>query len=189
MLAANFYYKIGHTRIKNFLLLTTCYLLLIIWPLSFVQIYSRSHSRVIASQWIYQNIPLGSTISCEHWDDCLPLPLGMNNSQSYKTEVLELYYRDTNEKWVKIDNQLENIDYLIMSSNRLWGSIPKVPEVYPRTSRFYNDLLSEKLQYMKVAEITSYPTIPILNIPIPDDTADESFTVYDHPKVLIYRKK
>lgn len=75
-----------------------------------------------------------------------------------------------------------------MSSNRLWGSIPKVPEKYPIAAKFYKDLFSEKLGFKKVAEITSYPTIPILNILLPDNTADKSFTVYDHPKVIVFKK-
>lgn len=160
------------------------------WPFSFISIYSQPHSRVTASEWVYNNIPPESVISCEHWDDCLPLSLKSKNSAiyKYKTETLELYNQDTGTKWQKVNAQLENIDYLIMSSNRLWGSIPKVPEKYPITSKFYEDLFAEKLGFTKVAEITSYPTVPILNIKIPDDLADEVFTVYDHPKVLIYKK-
>lgn len=189
ILNANFVYKFIHTKIKNNFLLLVIYLLLLIWPLSFIQIYSRPHSRVTASYWIYENVPPGSTISCEHWDDCLPLSLGSYNSwQFYRTETLELYNPDTWEKWKKVNKQLGKLDYLIMSSNRLWGSIPKVPEKYPQTAQFYNDLFSGKLQFIKVAEFSSYPTVPILNIPIPDDSSDESFTVYDHPKVIIYKK-
>jgi hypothetical protein len=70
----------------------------------------------------------------------------------------------------------------------LWGSIPKVPEIYPLTSGFYQDLFAGKLGFTKVAEITSYPTIPVFNIPISDDSAEEAFTVFDHPKVLIYKR-
>ena len=163
--------------------------LLMIWPLSFIQIYSRPHSRVAASAWIYQNIPPGSTISCEHWDDCLPLSMGTYNSQGfYTTEMLELFNRDTPQKWERIDEQLAGVDYLILSSNRLWGSIPKVPEIYPQTARFYQKLFSGELDFILVAEFRSYPTVPILNIQIPDGSADESFTVYDHPKILIFKK-
>jgi hypothetical protein len=78
---------------------------------------------------------------------------------------------------------------LILSSNRLWGSIPKVPERYPTTSKFYADLFAERLNFTKVAEITSYPTVPVLNIQINDDSSEEAFTVYDHPKVLIYKRE
>jgi 4-amino-4-deoxy-L-arabinose transferase-like glycosyltransferase len=196
LITANFIYQISKSSKKKYAFLKVRWpysfiiILLLIWPLSFMSIYSRPHSRVTASEWIYENIPAGSVVSCEHWDDCLPLPLPNKNSSiyEYKTETLALFDPDTPIKWRKINSQLKNIDYLIMSSNRLWGTIPKVPEKYPFTSKFYEDLLSEKLQFTKVAEITSYPTIPILNIKIPNDFADESFTSYDHPKILIYKK-
>ena len=179
--------KISNKTISGSLVLFFIFSILI-WPLSFISIYSRPHSRVIASEWIYDNIPPGSILSCEHWDDCLPLSVSGKSHQIYVTETLELYNPDTQQKWEKIGKQMKNIDYLIMSSNRLWGSIPKVPERYPVSSRFYNDLFSGNLPFEKVAEITSYPTVPILRIPIRDDNADEAFTVYDHPRVLIYKK-
>jgi len=41
-----------------------------------------------------------------------------------------------------------------------------------------------------VAEFTSYPHIKIgsKQLEIIDDKADESFTVYDHPKIMIFKK-
>ena len=56
--------------------------------------------------------------------------------------------------------------------------------------KFYADLFSNKLNYKKVAEFVSYPKLEIGNwkLEIRDDVADESFTVYDHPKVLIFKK-
>ena len=133
-----------------------------IWPLSFLKIYLHPHSRIQASEWIYNHIPPGSTLSCEHWDDCLPLNLKNKNtlSYNYKIETLYLFDIDSEEKWQKIDQHLEQVDYLILSSNRLWGSIPKIPEIYPQTAKFYQDLLNGQLNFQKVAEITSYPCFP-----------------------------
>ena len=54
-------------------------------------------------------------------------------------------------------------------------------------SDFYKNLFGGKLNFEKVAEITSYPTIPIFNIPIPDQSSEEAFTVYDHPKLYIFK--
>ena len=196
ILIANFLYYCIRTlkhRIKNnytlLLLYSLTLILSLVWPLSFLAIYSRPHSRVSASQWIYKNIPAGSTLSCEHWDDCLPVPLPNNFQQQYKIVTLELFNPDTTEKWNKINSQLQNIDYIIMSSNRLWGSIPGVPEKYPLTSKFYNELFAEKLGYVKIAEFTSYPTIPLVKMQVPDGKAEEAFTVYDHPKVLVFKKR
>src|SRR3990167_9746947 len=42
-------------------------LLVIIYPLSFISIYARPHSRIAASEWIYQNITPGSQLAIEHW--------------------------------------------------------------------------------------------------------------------------
>ena len=182
--------KSQKTKLLVTILTVTIFL---VWPLSFIKIYSQPHSRVIASEWIYKNIPQRVTISCEHWDDCLPLPIENKNSIAYhyKIERLQLYDADTNKKWQKINQQLDQVDYLILSSNRLWGSIPKVPDIYPQTAQFYQDLFANRLNWRKIAEFTSYPGFPPLGKSwffFPDQNADEAFTVYDHPKVIIFEK-
>lgn len=51
-----------------------------------------------------------------------------------------------------------------------------------------SDLFAERLQFTKAVEITSFPTMPVFNIQLTDFSEDESFTVYDHPQILIYKK-
>lgn len=189
LVSAWFVYEVVWKRFKNRVVFGVLIIMIFVYPLSFLSIYSLPHSRVTASEWIYDNIPKGSTISCEHWDDCLPLPVNGKSSAFYKTVQLALFAPDTEEKWKKVNSQIEKIDYLILSSNRLWRSISRVPDRYPITSKFYGELLSGKLQFIKVAEIYSFPTIPFLNVALSDIEADESFTVYDHPQVIIFKKK
>jgi hypothetical protein len=64
----------------------------------------------------------------------------------------------------------------------------KFEKCYPLTNQYYKDLFSGQLGFEKIAEFTSYPTIPFINVQIKDDSADESFTVYDHPKIIIFKK-
>jgi len=162
-----------------------------IWPLSFIHIYTKPNTRVQATEWIHANIPPGSTLAVEHWDDLLPLSGGEN----YIIHSLPLYDPDTSEKWQAINQTLSNTDYIIIASNRLYVPLQKLTNCkhlppgrcYPLTARYYHQLFSEMRGFTKVAEIAVYPTIPFLNIPIIDQGADEAFTVYDHPKILIYK--
>lgn len=163
-------------------------ILLLLWPLSFISIYSLPHSRVQASEWIYRNVPQKSTVTCEHWDDCLPLNYKGSSSSQYNIISLHVFDKDTSQKWITMDNQLNSADYIFLSSNRVWGSITKTPELYPVSSKFYKSLLREDLGFVKVAEFSSHPKVPFVNYKIDDSIADESFTVYDHPQVIILKK-
>ncbi len=162
---------------------------LLVWPLAYFSIYVHLQSRVQASEWIYQNIPVGSNLAYEHWDDALPLQLPTYTPSQYVQHELKVFDPDTPEKWQAINETLRITDYYILTSNRAWGSIPTAAWKYPLGSKYYQDLFAGKRGYTLVKEVTSYPSLRYLGIPIdfPDDSAEESFTVYDHPKVLIYK--
>ncbi|MGD9129727.1 MAG: phospholipid carrier-dependent glycosyltransferase [Candidatus Woesebacteria bacterium] len=164
-------------------------LVLMIWPLMFMSIYIKQHPRIKASEWIYKNLDNQSLILNELWDDALPLLITNQEGKKFRGEMLAVFDPDSEEKWQKIKPLLEKADYYILSSNRAWGSIPTVPEKYHQTSKFYQQLFEEKLGYKKIAEFSSYPSLKYLGIPIEfnDDKVDETFTVYDHPKVMIFK--
>lgn len=164
-------------------------IVVLIWPLFFFSIYTRPHSRVTASKWIDTIIPSGSMILTESWDDALPLPLDPPTVNTYHIEEMPVFDPDSTEKWQKMNADLSKGDYLILSSNRGWGSIPTVPERYPKMTQFYKNLFAGKTAYKKVAEFTSYPSLNYLGLPIsfPDDWSEEAFTVYDHPRVIIFQ--
>ena len=110
----------------------------VIWALSFMSIYSRGHSRIKASEWIYRNIPAKSYLTHEHWDDMLPLCIKSHPCGNYYNHIeLPLYDTDTEEKWIKIKEKLDKAEYIILSSNRLYGSIMTVPDRYPKTSKYF----------------------------------------------------
>jgi hypothetical protein len=160
----------------------------IIWTLFFFSIYTKEHTRNTASKWIYQNVPTGYTLLSEHWDDALPLSINPPSQKVYNLEQLPVFDPDTTAKWENMNTMLKRGDYLVLSSNRGWGSIPTVPDRYPRMTEYYKQLFEDRTSYKKVAEFTSYPSLDYLGIPIsiPDDWAEEAFTVYDHPKVMIF---
>lgn len=140
------------------------------------------------------NIPPGSTIATEHWDDRLPLSGG----ERFEYVELPLYEQpDDQNKWRLINANFNQADYIVLASNRLFTPLPKLancsrtPErCYPLTTEYYEQLFAGKLGFTKVADFTSRPTLPdwLGGLEIVDDNADESFTVYDHPHVIIFKR-
>ncbi len=185
------------------------YILLVfhmLWCLSFLNIYSAPHSRVQASSWIYRHIPLASVLSYEYWDD--PLPLNIEGRIN-KYPGIQLAPYDRPDSPGKL-NKSKDADFLIMSSNRLWASIPKVPRMYPYTTTWYQEIFSHPV-YKKFVSYPGFrlpikscyylgptdypannswfdidPTCTYPGVYIRDDLAEEAFTVYDHPQVLIF---
>ncbi len=129
-----------------------------------------------------------SVINESSWDDGLPLRIGGYDGFGgiYTGLNLELYWDDNQEKLTRMLDILEQGDYIFISSNRQYGSIPRLPLRYPLTVRYYEALFSGELGFDLVYENESAPSIgPIV---LSDQDADEPFTVYDHPKVLIFQK-
>ena len=68
--------------------------------LAFLSIYTRPHTVVTASEWVYRHIPAGKKILTQHWDEGFPLPLpGAAIPTKYKVIDLPYYEPDTPEKW------------------------------------------------------------------------------------------
>lgn len=177
------------------------------YVLSFLSIYSGPHPGQAASDWLAENAEPGSRVVQEHWEEGIPHRPGI----SFVHERLELYNPDGTgvEKFSRITETLENSDYLVFFSNRLYGTIPRLPERYPISANYYEALfdgsLGYDLVYANTRPVESFgvtyredqfvrvsfdppagfeqPTGELLTIT--PGWADESFSVYDHPQVLI----
>jgi YYY domain-containing protein len=175
------------------------------YALAYVSIYSEKHPAVRASEWIRENVPSTAVILKEHWEEGLP------ELYSYNIRELEIYNPDHPQKTLSMANKLASADYLVLYSNRLYGTIPRLPDRYPVSGPYYDLLFSGELGYELVKFETAYPRF--LGVSFVDDTfdrpgvfepaqfadfaasrlslslgaADESFSVYDHPMVLVLR--
>lgn len=218
VLCAVFLYDLFSFLIKRFrfgrLMNIGIGMLLLFWPVAFTSIYRNPTTRVTASRWIYDNVPEGKTIAWETWDDPLPLNIDNRSPMAYKTLQLPDFDPDSPVKWQKIRGILSQTDYVVFSSNRGYGAIGQVQDRYPETYHYYRSLFDGSLGFVPVAQFTSRPRIPLpfvrLCVPLPgltygklalplvscrqdgitfiDDFADETFTVYDHPTVTIFKK-
>jgi len=186
------------------------------YALAFLNIYRQKHPWIQISEWFYRNVPKGAVRAVEHWDDHLPLGLvvdGQGRSEGeYPFQEMPLYEEDNPAKLNLIIERLRSVDYIILATNRLYGSIARLPDRYPITTEYYRLLFGEKLGFKLVSMAATYPSF--LGVTFMDDTTvdpplpepplladfrpsplvihlgrvDESFTVYDHPKPLVFQK-
>ena len=159
------------------------------YAIGFAGIYTRPNTRIEASRWIYANLPPGVTIANETpFDDALPLRVdghdGFNGM--YVSLSMQITAEDSPQKLLYMLGVLDRADYLIISSNRQYGSMPRLPTRFPLVIRYYEALFAGRLGFERVGEYTSYPSI--FGIPLPDQGAEEAWTVYDHPRVQIFHK-
>lgn len=165
------------------------------WALAFQNIYRDENPRIAASRWIYDNVPAGSTITGEIWDDTIPYAIPGEPSGRYQIVETEPYQPDSVEKVTALvygtrerpsKVGLDGADYVAITSHRVRDSVPRLEREYPATIGYYELLDSGELGFEKVASFDVRPSF--LGIRIDDSSAEESFTVYDHPHVDIYRK-
>jgi YYY domain-containing protein len=142
------------------------------------------------------------------WDDALPLNVDGYEAEGgiYNPLNLELYDPDTPEKRDSMIQILSESDYIVIPSNRAYDAMPRMPLRYPLTLKYYQALFGcncsgnalesraagleapfkSPLGFDLVATFESPPSLGLLAFP--DQLADESFTVYDHPKVMVFKK-
>ena len=162
-------------------------------------IYSAPNTRVQASEWIYDHVAPGATVTNEVWDDPLPILVPPAHPGSgygltaaghliapgqYVPVPLNLYDDDTPQKADQLAQALSTADVVVISSQRLLRSIPKLPDRYPMTTRYYQLLFSGQLGFTLAAHFENPPHL--LGWTLQDSGADESFSVYDHPPVWIF---
>jgi YYY domain-containing protein len=152
---------------------------------SFLAIYTRPHPVLRASEWFYANVPVGSKVVTQHWDEGFPFPLPDRDPSRYRIFQMPYYEPDTSEKIAGICRELADADYAVLPTKRVYGSVTRAPGKFPFTTRYFYELFSGDLGYTLVKDFASRPSF--LGIEFPSELADESFSVYDHPKVLIFR--
>ena len=154
------------------------------WALAFASIYTRPHSSVTASLWFHDHVPEGARVLEQDWDEGFPFSFPGRPAERYKIVTFSFYEPDSPEKMAKLARELAETDWVVLQTKRLYGAVTRAPEKFPLTNRAFRLLFAGDLGYTLAREVASRPSL--LGIQVPDELADESFTVYDHPKVLFF---
>ena len=174
------------------------------YAFAYTAVYRDEHPGVRLSGWLNENAQPGSLVLMEHWEEGLP------DVGAFRFKRLPLYESDTEDKLYNLSTDLAEADYLVLFSNRLYGTIPRLPERYPVSTEYYRLLFEGGLGYELAEAMSSYPRLAgvsfvddslartdiarpaaiesVREAPIVLDLgwADESFSVYDHPLGLVF---
>jgi len=163
-----------------------------VWATAFVAgVYGHDNTRITASSWIAQHVEPGSVLSLEAWDDGLPLAVPGIDTGQWRSEQFDLFGADDVAKVDRLAGQLVLVDYVVESSPRVWNTVPRIPARYPSTIKFFAALDTGALGFERVATITSPPRLSLFGRELwrlDDSSAEEAFSVYDHPEVRIWQK-
>ena len=173
------------------------------YAVAYLQIYTEPHVATRASAWINNNVPVNSLLLSEHWEESIP------GIEQYPQQKLPMYEVDDEKKLNELSFMASTADYIIFYSDRLYGTVGRLEQRYPISGGFYRTLFSGELGYILAHAEHAYPNllgVSIVNdtfgrpsLPVPDGAtnitgtleiklgySDESFTVYDHPLILIF---
>ncbi len=166
----------------------------LIYPgLRFLQVYQQEDVRIRASRWMQQHIPAGSTILQETANVVdLPLvPLTVTNISFNFYELDQVPTRAT-----ELKRALAQSDYIIIPSRRIvsnyWcdprelsstdramrSRCSKLRARFPKLNQYYDDLFSDHSRFKKIVEFST----------LDDESAEETWTVFDHPVIRIYKR-
>ncbi len=186
-----------------------------LYAAAYMNVYRSTHPWIQATEWICSTVPQQSQLMIEHWDHPLPMLQGRDELRcagDYRYVTFAGYAADDGDKLGALVDALLTSDYVVISSNRLYNTIPRLPDRYPLTTRYYELLFAEELGYELIYFAQVYPELggvrlvhdtfrdPELSMPTlfrsegrrPRDLivgrADESYSVYDHPMPLVFRR-
>ncbi len=167
---------------------------ILLYPgLRYIQVYRQEDSRMRASRWMVNHIPSGSMI-IQETANVVDLPLLPHNLNSISFNFYEL--DQVAYRAAELRQALSKTQFIIIPSRRLYmnywcdrrdlrgknrqrrARCIELRKRFPRLNQYYDDLFSGKLGFRKVAEFGT----------LDDERAEETWSVFDHPIIRIYKK-
>jgi hypothetical protein len=192
------------------------FLLLLLPGLAYLSIYKNNDVRFKASEWIKKNISTSTHILSETANVVdIPIQSGYNvasfdlyhvDTDPSLQEKLSFFTQDADYIFIPsrrifanntcyrfIDGDIfqKKDGISIILDGYKTDTCSQLTKKYPLINSYYDRLFSQQLPYRKVAEITSYPHISLFGkkiYEIRDENAEETWTVFDHPVIRIYKR-
>ncbi len=146
----------------------------IIPGVAYLRIYQSPDVRFTATEWIDKNIPRNSLILSET-ANVVDIPF---DTQNYRYISFDFYHLDEDRYLQNALRQyLATANYIIVPSRRVFMNHPQT--AYPILNSYYRQLFAGKSGFKPAAEFGINKT---------DELAEETWSVFDHPAIRIYKK-
>jgi hypothetical protein len=157
----------------------------VVWGLSLTAVYTTLDTRVAATDWFRENVPPGTRVVMEANNrPVMPIPDATHPPETYQYNTLKVTDPDTPQKMADFAAALASGEVLIIRDRRWSGLLPRLAG-FELTGRYYRLLFEGKLGYTPLITFANPPRLgPFV---WPDDDAEETFQVFDHPTVRIFR--
>lgn len=190
-------------------------LLMVIPGYAYLAIYTHTDVRFTASHVIATRIPAGSYIF-EEAGNSINIPVPPPDTPIlipfYTFNAVDLYEMTKESDLQKIQRTLDQADTLIIPSRRIFASrtclrpsdvgmnlsdhllnqnCEKLTNMYPYHQEYYKQIFGEKSEFIQTARVSSFPRIEFFGkilLEFPDEFAEETWTVFDHPVIRIYER-
>jgi hypothetical protein len=168
------------------------------WCVGYLGIYARPDNRVAALQWLGEHTTAADTVAYEV-DDAWGAAgeSALRHAGAYKVDRLmpTLYGQDLVGQPLGADVLAAKREYLadilaqgtvlVLTDTNL-SRLGRLPKEFPETNRLYQDLMAGRTAYRQKVAFTS--GLQFLGMRVPEQWAEGSFRLFDHPRVYVFRK-
>ncbi len=155
---------------------------------SVMKVYGSVDNRLAAADWAAVNIPSKAKIFTEAMDLGI-IPFNPVHGQNITLfNFYELDEDKTNQKKLELDNLVNESDYFISVSNRVYGNSLRLQNRFSASAEFYRRLFDGSLGYREVYPAEQDPALQDASRLGLSFSPEETFQVFDHPTVMIFKR-
>lgn len=156
----------------------------ILWACAFSAVYWQEDARLQASRYIQKHARDGEIVLIEPRDIRLPVRLDAKPEiQQNILPVMDDIRPDLTEEYAR---SIAAADWIVIASQRNYAVLSRLGARFPLACPYYTALFSGKFGFDFAGRFTNNPGLFGLSIDTRD--AEETFSVFDHPSVLVFRR-
>ena len=162
-----------------------------VYGVAFARLYGEEDSRIEAARWIARSVPEGSRIGVERGGFSMRPLIRPERHPIRVLQTITLFegrgYVTCQAGVTYLQQRLLEVDYIAIVDVNRYQQFTAVPELLPVAAEFYHRLVAGELGFDLVRRFKHYPSL--LGLEFTDDGTEPSFIGYDHPAVLLFKRR